>query len=243
MRRSRRLAVAAMLLLLVAGLAAAFGMLNRERPRVTATERPQLLLLTSLPLLFGEGFSLENHGSPAFTALEEHYRVHPISIADRQSLDGGRLLLMAQPQAQTAEALVDLDHWVRSGGRVLVLADPLLEWSSSLPLGDVHRPATAFADTGLLAHWGLRLDLPLRRGPASFAIDGKTVRALSPGRLVSVGPDCAVKTGGVIARCRLGKGRATIIADADFIDADRHGAVPGSENLSALVRELQRLQH
>ena len=34
---------------------------------------------------------------------------------------------MAQPLAQTAENLVTLDTWVRRGGRVLLLADPLLE--------------------------------------------------------------------------------------------------------------------
>ena len=45
-------------------------------------------------------------------------------------------MLLAHPMAQTADALVDLDRWVRGGGRVLLLADPRLEWPSERPLGD-----------------------------------------------------------------------------------------------------------
>ncbi|QNP43675.1 hypothetical protein H9L15_03005 [Sphingomonas daechungensis] len=48
--------------------------------------------------------------------LETRYRVVPIGAADRASLAQGRLLLMAHALPQTAEALVDLDRWVRDGG-------------------------------------------------------------------------------------------------------------------------------
>ncbi|HET9812747.1 MAG TPA: hypothetical protein VFP57_03700, partial [Sphingomicrobium sp.] len=43
-------------------------------------DRPPLLLLTSLPILFGEHFSLEEAGSPAVKALRTRYRVLPISV-------------------------------------------------------------------------------------------------------------------------------------------------------------------
>ena len=84
----------------------------------------------------------------------------PISVTDGAELAKGRLLLMAQPQAQTPENLVTLDSWVRAGGKALLLADPMLEWPSERPLGDPLRPPPMFADTGLLGHWGLRLDAP-----------------------------------------------------------------------------------
>ena len=61
---------------------------------------------------------------------------------------------MAHPLAQTAENLVALDQWVRGGGRVLLLADPMLEWPSERPLGDPLRPPPMFMDTGLLAPLG-----------------------------------------------------------------------------------------
>ena len=95
---------------------------------------------------------------------------------------------MAQPNAQTAENLVALDAWVRRGGRVLLLADPLLEWPNQRALGDPLRPPVMFADTGLLGHWGLRLDTPDRRGPQHENLGGSDVLTISPGRLPSTLP-------------------------------------------------------
>src|SRR4051812_3753968 len=144
---------------------------QQTEPR-TAAQRPTLLLLTSLPLIFGEQFSLQGGGSPALKALDTRYRVVPISVTDPAELGKGRLLLMAHPLAQPAEDLVALDQWVRNGGRVMLLADPMLEWPSSRPLGDPLRPAPMFMDTGLLAHWGLRLDSPEVRGVKGEKLGG-----------------------------------------------------------------------
>src|SRR4051812_3415830 len=207
--------VAAALMAAAAGIALTSG---REATHGFARERPKLLLLTSLPLIFGEQFSLQNNGSPALKALQVRYRVVPISVADAAELRKARLLLMAQPQAQPAENLVLLDRWVRAGGRVLLLADPLLEWASARPLGDTLRPLPMFADTGLLSHWGLRLDAPEQRGPQSRHIGRQDVLTLSPGSLTG---GCPVSPDRIIARCRIGRGRATIVADADFLDAER----------------------
>lgn len=240
-----RLAAAAAAALLVVG-AAVGGVLFRDRsgeyPQRPAGERPRLLLLTSLPILFPEDFNLERSGSPALSSLETRYSVAPVSIADSRSLDGKRLLMMAQPQAQPAEALVDLDQWVRKGGRVLLLADPLLEWPSRRPLGDLLRPPVEFADTGLLGHWGLRLDAPESPGRAKVAVDGRTVTARSPGSLVATGANCQVTARGLIARCTIGKGRATVIADADLLNAAEIDGVEGSPNLALVLGELDRLE-
>ena len=84
------------------------------------------------------------------------------------------MLLMAHPLAQPAEALVDLDRWVRDGGRLLLLADPKLDWPSKRALGDTLRPPPAFADTGLLAHWGLRLDAPADGGRGCASLEAST---------------------------------------------------------------------
>jgi hypothetical protein len=200
------------------------------------------MLLTSLPLVFGEEFSITGGGSPALTALERRYRVEPVNAADAANLGSGGLLLMAQPQAQTAEALVELDAWVRQGGRLLLLADPALEQHSERPLGDPFRPSPAFADTGLLLHWGLRLDAPDERGPKLLRIGEVEVLTSSPGALV--GQRCSVEPDALVARCRLGKGRATIIADADFLDVGRAEGLDGptDNNLSALLLELAALE-
>jgi hypothetical protein len=199
------------------------------------SEKPQLALLTSLPLIFGEGFGIDLGGSPALTRLEERYVVSPIAVADSPGLKGQSLLLMAHPRAQPAEVLVELDQWVRSGGHVLILADPRLDWPSERPLGDLLRPPPAFADTGLLAHWGVRLIGPVAEGIADRQVGGVKVVTSSPGRLES--RSCEV-IDGFVARCRVGKGEAVVIADADFIDAEHHGI----DNLDLLIAELDRLE-
>ena len=223
--------------ILIGGAAVALG--NRhglaKLPERPAAARPELLLLTSLPLVFAEKFGLQAAGSPALTALERRYRVAPISLTDAASLKGKSLLLMAHPLAQPAEALVDLDAWVRGGGRVVLLADPKLDWPSQRPLGDRLRPPPAFADTGLLGHWGLTLYAPDTNGPAERNVAGRRVTLQSPGSLAG---SCQISAGGLIARCAIGRGKATVIADADFLRSDD----PDSDNVQLLLDELDRAE-
>jgi hypothetical protein len=201
-------------------------------------QRPVLLLLTSLPLMFGDEFSLDPGGSPALEALRTRYQLQPISVTDDQELKTGRLLLMAHPLAQPAEDLVALDRWVRGGGRVLLLADPMLEWPSERPLGDPLRPPPMFMDTGLLAHWGLRLDPPDERGPELRQLAGYRVSTASPG---SLSGRCAISKDRLVARCSVGKGKATIVADADLLDV-QHLAGPTQHNLDSVLAALAELE-
>lgn len=225
---------------LIGALATAFAMGGRspEPPPRPAGDRPKLLLLTSLPLKFGEEFSLESGGSPALKALETRYRVVPISVAGPEELGKGRLLLMAHPLAQPAEDLVALDQWVRSGGHVLLLADPMLEWPSDRPLGDRLRPPPMFMDTGLLAHWGLRLDAPDERGLRPRRLGGYDVLTASPGALFG---QCEIVSDRLVAHCTVGKGKATIVADADVLDVESLDG-PTRHNLDAVLAELARLE-
>ncbi len=212
------------------------------RSEAGIAQRPALAVLTSLPLLFGEKFSLEATGSPTLKRLETRYRIVPVAIADAKSLRGQQLLLMAHPRAQPAEILVELDAWVRRGGRVVLLADPKLDWHSDRPLGDRLRPPPDFADTGLLVHWGLRLEGPIVDGPRTAITGGFTVLTASPGALTSISSRCTVEPGGLVARCRIGRGGATVIADADFLNVEGEGALDGStsQNLDFLIAELSR---
>ena len=228
-------AISVMLALAAVAVWAVAGPCKRLEPR-PPSERPTLALLTSLPLVFGESFGLEGGGSPALTRLEQRYHVLPIGLADHASLKGQALLLMAHPRAQPSEALVELDQWVRRGGSVVLLADPKLDWPSERQLGDRFRPSPAFADTGLLRHWGLTLVGPKRPGPAAASNGTIDVKTSSPGQLAS--EDCKLLGDGFVARCRVGKGQATVIADADFLNVETED----SENLDLLVDELARLE-
>lgn len=223
------------LLPIIAALAAAAAF-ALSRPREAAA-KPKLLLLTSLPLVFGEDFGLQDTGSAALTTLQQHYRVVPISVTNDKDLARGRLLLMAQPLAQTADNLVSLDAWVRKGGRLMLLADPLLEWPSRRALGDPLRPPAVFMDTGLLQHWGLRLDPPQKRGPQSRRLGDRNVLTVSPGWLSG---GCKIAADHFVAHCRIGAGEATIVADGDFLNLERPDASAQS-NLDGLIVELAKL--
>lgn len=233
MTRARRRALFGILVLIVAGiwLLLEVAWHRRQEP----ADRPDLMLLTSLPIVFSEKFELQDQGSPVLTALSRDYSVRPISTSSADQLSRGRLLLMAQPPAQSPGDLVALDQWVRQGGRVLLLADPMLEWPSERRLGDPLRPPVMFTDTGLLGHWGLRLDAPDQRGAAQRTLAGRTVTAVSPGRLEGT---CNIAAEGFVAVCQLGKGRAVVVADADFLNAE-----VGSPAFSSVSDLLTWLSH
>jgi hypothetical protein len=226
----------ALLLIMIAVAATMIALVAIRRTNMPGrpAQRPTLLLLTSLPLVFNENFTLSDSGSPALKALQSRYQVVPISVTDGAELAKGGLLLMAQPPTQTAENLVVLDQWVRRGGHLLLLADPMLEWPSKLPLGDPLRPSAVFMDTGLIAHWGLRLDAPDRRGPAPRKLGSFEVMTDSPG---SLSGSCDISDDRLVAHCRIGRGRATIIADADLLDVDQFGG-DGNRDLDAILAEL-----
>ena len=100
---SRARVVGVLALGLVAAGGLAFVAKQNTAPPATSAERaerPALMLLTTLPLIFGDAFGLEIAGSPALRALEKRYRVVPISVTDPAELKQARLLLMAHPLAQ-----------------------------------------------------------------------------------------------------------------------------------------------
>ena len=81
-RTTARLLIIVAALFLIAG-AAAVALVGRGRadavgPRPEG-QRPPLMLLTTLPLIFSEGFTLHEGGSKALTAMETRYRVIPIA--------------------------------------------------------------------------------------------------------------------------------------------------------------------
>ena len=240
MTRQRVLLIGFVGLLICGAAALAFMPRGREAdgtPRAEA-QKPALMVLTTLPLLFPEEFTLEGGGSKALTALETRYRVVPIGTTDAASLNQGRMLLLAHPLAQPAEALVDLDRWVREGGRLLLLADPKLDWPSKRPLGDKLRPPPSFADTGLLKHWGLTLQAPAESGPKERELGSRQILTASPGTLSG---SCDIENGGFLARCTICKGQAVVVADADFLNVEQLDG-PTESNLEALIAELDRLE-
>lgn len=188
-----------------------------------AAERPPLLLMSALPLVWGERgpFDPESRPAAAYHALEAEFQVRPIDYLDPASLRGPRLMLLAQPRALAPTELVALDSWVRRGGRLAVLADPDLVWPSELPLGDARRPPAASLLSPLLAYWGLRLEAPpVRQARVAYLRGGPKLRRMTldaPGRWHSTGRSCRVAQLDYLAVCAIGAGKVLLIADADLL--------------------------
>ena len=113
----------------------------------------------------------------------------------------------------------------------------MLVSSTRLVISAFHTPPM-FADTGLLGHWGLRLDSPDAPGTAVRQLAGYRVVTVSPGALYG---GCSISPDRLVADCHLGKGEAIVVADADFIGTDKLGD-GASHNLDGLVAELARLE-
>lgn len=191
-------------------------------PRETAAPKPVLLLMTSLPIVWGEGGAFDPNSRPAesYRALEREFQVTPIDSIEPATLRGQSLMLLAQPRRLAPEELVALDDWVRAGGRILILTDPILAAAREFPLMDMRRPP----DTGLLApllnHWGLEVAPGSRvQDLHYFTIDGRERRLIvdHPGRLIATGNSCRNAGRSLVARCRIGRGEAIVVADADLL--------------------------
>ncbi|MBO9574780.1 MAG: hypothetical protein J7494_03500 [Sphingobium sp.] len=145
----------------------------------------------------------------------------PLDVLDTDALKGFDRLLLVQPRLLRPEELVALDAWVRAGGRVVILADPLLHWPDGRPLGDPHRaPLTSLLDP-LLTHWGLVLEPADARAPEERRVlaKGALLQLASPSRFtLAPGAPCELEERGLIARCHIGEGSAVLVADADWID-------------------------
>lgn len=214
-----------------------------------------IALFTSLPLIWSESADLRDllHSDIpahwALTVLRRHGEVRPLDsffAADgRDALDGFGYLVMAQPRALAAEENVALDHWVRSGGRLLLLADPLLTEESVFPLGDRRRPEGTVLLSPILGHWQMQLEFDEDQPPGEREIElaGITIPVNLPGRFV-VAPGsrhCTLLAGGIAARCRLGRGHVLLIADAAVLEQSGSDGVTAREaGLEGLLELLAR---
>jgi hypothetical protein len=221
----KRLAVG---FLLVLGLVMLLSAMRYVRPEAQGM-KPTLGLMTTLPLQWSEGgieadLAKDAKGHPAFVRLQTTYAIRPLDNFDGLDRGSLSLILLAQPRALAPAELVSLDAWVRDGGRLLILADPALQWGSLYPIGDKRRPLFSSMLSPLFGHWGIELVLPMTDGEAVVLreVDGLTIRTQTPGEWLPKEPSaetkCNIASHRMVADCRVGKGRALLIADADLLD-------------------------
>jgi len=222
--------------------------------------RPSIQLMTSLPLIWGEGASMESilsggsEPAPIYRYWQNQYEIVAVDSLENLAAESPDIVLLAQPRAMAPADLADLDAWVRAGGAVIILTDPDLAWPSELPLGDPRRPLTTGLLSPLLGHWGLELVAlgESRAGAAKLRVGKYSFTSRGIGKLeplasnVSPAVRCDIGEAGFVAQCSIGEGRATVVADADLLDAalwpDEARQSPGKSGAVQFVDSLVREQ-
>lgn len=213
------------------------------------SSQPALGLLTTLPIYWTESASFAD----AFTSdvplhwarewLARQYDLRPVDTLDTEALARLDHLLLAQPRALSGMENVALDTWVRDGGEVLLFADPRLTGHSIYPIGDRRRPQDVVLLSPILKRWGLELtfDESQPLGESSVEVLGQPLPVNLAGSFRPVATsadapsDCRMMAEGLVAQCRIGRGRVVIVADAALLEDGDHTAENAPQALGALL--------
>ncbi|MFZ9395151.1 MAG: Gldg family protein [Erythrobacter sp.] len=258
--RPLKLAAIALLLVLAAG-AALWAYQREARPEVQGP----LGLMSSLPIYWPDGADLQvalDADTPlpwVRSSLEQRYRIVPLdtlapgagAAASADPLAGIERLLIAQPRGLSPADNVALDQWVRDGGRLLFVLDPMLAGQYAVPLGDPRHPVSVGLIPPVLIRWGLDMRYSENQPFAPREVDygAGTVPVLLGGELVmaeadpsasaedrAARGDCRILENAIVAQCKVGKGRVTVLADAALLELP--DPLDASEDQLAALTEL-----
>ncbi|QTD55557.1 Gldg family protein [Parasphingorhabdus cellanae] len=241
-----RIAVSGLLLL-------AAGLLTQCSPAATNASAEnsaqhsapvKIQLMTSLPIIWGEGASMQSilsgktSPAPIYAHWQQNYDIAAVDSFEALEKSGTDIVLLAQPPAMAPADIAAVDAWVRTGGKAIILTDPMLLWPTHLPLGDQRRPLASGLLSPLLEHWGLELQAPDEAGSGGVELEfsGATISTAGIGTFKlsaqksSDQSECVLSTANVMASCSVGKGRAIIFADADFLNDALWPDIEGGAN-------------
>jgi hypothetical protein len=151
-------------------------------------------------------------------------------------------LAVIQPRGLSPADNVALDDWVRGGGRLLLVLDPMLTGDYELPLGDPRRPNAVALIPPVVERWGLEVVFDETQGsaPRFAAFPGGTLPLALAGelrRLDGQGEACAFAADRALASCPVGEGSVTLLADAALFEHEalaREAGQGGSAILALL---------
>jgi ABC-type uncharacterized transport system len=205
---------------------------------------PTYAVLTNLPLFWGEGafgdvVGGKNQRAQFIQQLSEKVTIRAVDAIEGDTLAGVTVLILAQPRLLGPHELVIIDSWVRAGGRVIAFADPLLNWPSALAVGDKRRAPPVTLLDPLFGHWGLALEGGTDGAAADRLLDEVRVSTIGAGRWRATKTACTVGGDGLVARCKIGAGHATFIADTDLLD-ERPSVANVTSAVQWIVTETSR---
>ncbi|ALE17163.1 hypothetical protein AMC99_01875 [Altererythrobacter epoxidivorans] len=250
-RRNRLVAALFVAVALAVGAYALFANGTLNEPDEQWAEREPMGLMTSLPIYWGEGADMATIASGDAPhpwmrgVIERHYLIQPLDAlgadidpsADAppaNPLAGMERLAIIQPRSISPADNAALDEWVRKGGKLLLVLDPMLSGRYDYSLGDPRHPTVSALIPPVMARWGLMMQYDDSQSFDVRMVDavGDQIPTVMAGELLPFGEDgdegradCTIKPGGVVAVCTVGKGRATIVADAAMFEQ------PGSEGV------------
>ncbi len=246
-----RLALALLLALALAGVAI-WSLLPLRQ-----VERQPLGLVTSLPIYWADGADIATIiGDDAELPwqrqlLEERYHLVPLdSLAPSSSTVGDQpasaplsqidRLLIAQPRGLSPADNVALDDWVHGGGHLLYILDPMLTGDYAAPLGDPRNPVFAAMIPPVFKRWGLSVQFDERQPlePVEVETGAGTIPVMMAGQLLQLQSDdesCRLEGEGILAECRIGKGKVTVLADAFLLESPDRDVEGSGDALDALT--------
>lgn len=251
-RNALRLGLAAILLAL-AGLGIFW--LGQGRP----AERQNVALMTSLPIYWPAGANMADMAAGNVELpwirqeLEKSYILTPLDTLSPDSevanapspLAGVDRLMVVQPRGFSPADNVALDAWVRAGGQALIAIDPMLTGHYDLSIMDPRHPVVSALVPNVLGHWGLgiRFDENQPLAVRQVDLDGTPLPVLMAGQLVlddqaqaGAGTQCQLKAENIVAQCRIGKGRVTVLADAAIFEHG-HGEGVTEDAIKLLMQQ------
>lgn len=204
-------------------------------PAIEVPDPQPMGLMTSLPLYWAAGADMQSIASGKAEApwqrgvLEARAIITPLDtlspiaglVPGDEEIDplaGLSRLAIIQPRGLSPADNVALDEWVRQGGLLLLVLDPMLTDEYPFALGDPRRPVDVALIPPVVARWGLRMEVDEEEAPVREITLGEgTFTARLAGRLEPLeeeGSSCTVLSGRVVAVCEVGEGRVTLVADA-----------------------------
>lgn len=226
--------------------------------RAEPAPKERLGLMTSLPLYWPLGMDFPelvsaNGAMPQQRdLLEMRFELAPLDTLspipalsadqpDTDPLAGLDRIAVIQPRGLSPADNVALDEWVRKGGHLLLVLDPMLTGEYDLPLGDPRRPVDTALIPPIVERWGLTItfrvhekwDNGLRKvmlGKSAFTVaHGGDIEIIERNDAV-----CQLHADAVIAQCDIAEGRVTLMVDAAMFENIEFAGKNG-ENIYALM--------
>lgn len=220
----------------------------------------RVVMLTGLPLVkWADSASSFAAREDASVVALRTMLAKPLVLVDglaAGSLTDTDRLLLAHPYALPPAALVEVDRFVRAGGRAIILADGLSGWPPPHRFGDPRNPPITSLLTPLFDYWKIGLAAPVSGSTAAGVVRvddaGFMLTLHSAGHFDRLPPGCRgagalADRRPTVAYCQIGRGTAVLVADADLLFAPLWQSNPGwarhlrrSDNIEWLARMLNR---